>query len=59
MSAREHGKFACPYCDKEYANRKNLSYHLLREGCDIFDTQHLHKNGEEMWRDIVEKNTQI
>ena len=57
-STREHGKFACPYCNKEYANRGILSYHIIRDGCEIFNTQYLHRTGEEMWKDIVEKNTQ-
>ena len=52
-------KMVCPFCNKEYKERKTLTGHIIQSGCDIMRKDFQNLTGEEIWEKIVEKNTEI
>jgi len=51
------GKMICPFCNIEYKERKTLTGHLIKDGCEKLQKEYSHLTGEQIWEQIVGKNT--
>ena len=49
-------KMTCPFCEKEYKERKTLTCHIIQSGCEVLKRDSQTLTGQEIWENS-RKNT--